>query len=274
MSETPPGQNPDPNQGPNPSPGPNQGIPNAGPQGPGYVNYPRYNQRPAGAIFNLDSVGPSWNLLTKDFGKWAINGLIVFVAIAILYGSNILISFGTNLATVGASNPAGAIAGFGASLILGAIFACLIQTVLFLGLAGSYRMANKAIAGFPLDGSDGFSLGENPGGVFLASLIAGVGVTLAYYACCIPGLFVYPLVIFAPLFAIERNLSGAQAIQASFELAKPGVLMGALVCFVVSFLSGLGSLACFIGIIVTMPLSWIIFVWLFRDGIGKQYGQL
>jgi uncharacterized membrane protein len=65
-----------------------------------------------------------------------------------------------------------------------------------------------------------------------------------------------------------RNVAAAEAITASWEVFRRNVLMFALTAFLFQLISGLGALACCIGVLVTQPLVMAATAQAYADHFG------
>jgi hypothetical protein len=201
---------------------------------------PSWSGPPAGA-----SGGPSldigsafsygWKKFTENVGNWIAIALIV-VLVNLVFG---LIAF-TIDSVVGAS--------------IFRLVGFVVGQIVTLGL---YRAALMTTAGDTPDVGRVFStdrLGDFIIGSLLYSLIVAVGLIL----CVIPGIIAAVLLYFYGFYVLDKNMSGPDALRASFELVRANA--GSTVALlVVAFLVYIvGVLLCGIGVFVTGPVALLM----------------
>ncbi len=71
--------------------------------------------------------------------------------------------------------------------------------------------------------------------------------------------------MFSMSYAIDENLGTVAAMRRSWDVLKPHILMASVLYLVLSIISSLGVFACFIGILVTMPLFYIAMAVLYES---------
>ena len=100
--------------------------------------------------------------------------------------------------------------------------------------------------------------------VLIAALLIGVLETIGILLCIIPGLIVAFLVQFTMYFIVDRGSSATQAIKESFSMTSANVA-NILLFFVLAFLvTLLGALACFVGLLVAVPVVIVAQAYTFR----------
>jgi uncharacterized membrane protein len=142
--------------------------------------------------------------------------------------------------------------------------------LLAYALAGPFAvsfvlMARKALAGEPVAVEDAF-LGF---GKFAPAAIAGgvimLGVTIGAYCCIVPGLLFGGLTMFAFPIIATRDTGPFEAIRESWAMLTGHIWMAAVVYFLASLLSGLGVCACLVGLLVTLPILYVVEAIIHRD---------
>lgn len=92
---------------------------------------------------------------------------------------------------------------------------------------------------------------------FLNGLMFAIAVMVGSMLCIIPGYIVMGLAIYWPLTLADGKKSGIDALMASVEVAKPYWVMATVTVFVLNLISSLGSIACGIGLLFTVPIAFI-----------------
>lgn len=92
---------------------------------------------------------------------------------------------------------------------------------------------------------------------FVLSLVLNVIPILGQLASIVISLFIGSVMMWGILFVVHQKLTAIDAIKKIFEGLKSGALMMPLVFGVIAcFLSGLGVIACFVGLIFTAPFAY------------------
>ena len=98
---------------------------------------------------------------------------------------------------------------------------------------------------------------ERLGPVIVTSLIIGAATFVGTLLCYLPGLVVGFLTSYSLYFVIDKGLAPIEAITASFMLVKDNIAT-TLVWYIVGGLVAVaGVIACFVGLIVTIPIVLI-----------------
>jgi len=131
-------------------------------------------------------------------------------------------------------------------------------------------MAIRQINGERISIDDFFRIGDVAAPLLGMSALLATAVMIGAYMCYIPGFILSGLFMFAPALVVDRKLKAVDALTTSFNMLKSNWLMATLFYFVISLLSGLGVLACCVGVLVTVPLMYL------SVAVGYQsflYGQ-
>lgn len=126
-------------------------------------------------------------------------------------------------------------------------------------------MALKLARGQTVDVNDAFSGFSRFGQVFGLYVLVQLAVYIGFLFCCFPMFILGGLLMFAMPIMADRNIGPVEAIKESVLLLKDHWLMATLFYFVIGLCSGLGVLACCVGIIVSMPLLYVCPVLVYRD---------
>jgi uncharacterized membrane protein len=102
----------------------------------------------------------------------------------------------------------------------------------------------------------------------LTSIISGIGSIVI-----IGGMIAGVLLAMAPLFVLDRNMGPIDALKASFEATKPHFVTVLLFIIAVSVLNMVGMMALGVGTIVTIPMSMMAMVHVYRTISGAGVSQ-
>jgi uncharacterized membrane protein len=230
-----------------------------------------YGMPPGGYVprVRFEAIGEAWKILQPNFGVWAPSVLIAVVLLyAVMFGMMFALGaiLGLQITAMGVQPNASAATGFAITAMLMPIIVGFAAGILsYVMLGGLYYMGVKAARGEPIEIGDvfaGFKLFPNlVGAYFLVQLLVIAGMIL----CVLPGLIMQGLMMLVVPIIMDQKVGPVRAIQMSFEVLKREWWMPILFFIVVSILSGLGAIACGIGIIFTLPLMFISMGIVYRD---------
>lgn len=111
---------------------------------------------------------------------------------------------------------------------------------------------------------------RNFGAAAVAALLVALAVTVGYILCIVPGIAAAFLLAYAGHFAVDRGLSGPDALKASFETVKGNAGNSILTTLLAGIVGGLGTALCYVGVLVTGPLAALVQVYAYRRLSGGQ----
>ena len=158
-----------------------------------------------------------------------------------------------------------------------AVFATLgLQLVLeFAGVlvamfisVGVVKHTLNLTRGLPASTGDIFEGFRDPLGYFAVMFLAGLVGALGVIACCIGALFTAGLVMFALPHKVATGETATQSISKSWEMLKSNWPMAGIFLLVVSMIAQAGAIACYIGLVFTMPFQYIATTLLYNRFVG------
>ncbi|MCI0420463.1 MAG: hypothetical protein L0312_14770 [Acidobacteria bacterium] len=108
------------------------------------------------------------------------------------------------------------------------------------------------------------------GATLLAFLVTGVFTFLASLLCLIPGLIIAAMYQFTYLFIVDKKMDFWPAMLASHELVKKDYFGFSLFLLALILINIAGALACFVGLLVTIPLTYAAITAAYRDLAGFE----
>jgi uncharacterized membrane protein len=91
----------------------------------------------------------------------------------------------------------------------------------------------------------------------LAGLVSGIVVAAGFMLCILPGLLIMAIMPTATYLVAVGEKDGVVAIKRAWAAVKEN-LVGAFLCMLVlAILGQIGAIACFVGILVTLPIAFI-----------------
>ena len=112
--------------------------------------------------------------------------------------------------------------------------------------------------------TDTKNLGTYIGTTLLISLAAFVGFIL----CVLPGIAVIVFAAYAPFIALDRGVGPVEAIQQSYEMVKNNLGPVFLVLLLAYAVYYVGSLACYVGLLVSIPVALVMLAHSYRALTG------
>lgn len=231
--------------------------------------YPRPHTREV----KFDVVGEAFNAMSANWKVFALAGAITAGPVIVMTIIGYIVMIGVMMPSIMSNNEPSPFVMFPAQL--------LMYVLILLGYAlggpgylGCARLALAIRRKEPLT-PEMAKIGLNR--IVQGSIAGGIvygGVLLGTMCCYVPGFLWGGLSTGAyTAMVLDENLAPMDAAKESMEVMKPQMWMAALLYFVASLVSGLGAIACFVGIIFTMPLLAIIMGLSYMDmkfGIGQS----
>ena len=216
------------------------------------------------ARVRMELIGEAWELLKSRFGTWA---LIMIVNTAASAGIGLvagLVGTAVKFAIGVPANPqsTGEFIAFFSVTGVQQIVTQFFTAFLIMGL---FRTAIKQVRGESIELSDLFSGGN----VWLQGIIAILLTTLAvlggFFLFIIGAFYIAArLCLTLPLVA-DGQMTAIEAMGMSWRALRGQVLMAFAFTLVVGIVSSVGFLACCVGVIFSMPMSYLCYALLYRD---------
>lgn len=217
------------------------------------------------ATVRWEWIGEGWNMFTQRWGMWVVHMLVFALVIIAIMAPIYIIAIVSTIAAGASDQPAVPPAiMFLAMLIL---YPLMLLVVSFLA-AGMYKTALKQLRGEATSIGDLFSGADCflrvLGTLFLVGILAMIGVVF----CILPAFIVQGLCFFALPLVVERGMGPIQAIQASIEVTKKNWLLFTAFALVLQLIAGAGAILCYVGLLASYPLYFLISTIAYRDVFG------
>jgi len=160
------------------------------------------------------------------------------------------------------------------ALVLGVLSAAVPVILQGPLLAGFYIFTMKKLAGRRTEFADLFKGFNFFVPTLVASLLMGLLVTLGIFLCIVPGLVIAAMYSFTYLFIVDKRMDFWPAMQASHAVVRrdyAGFTLFLLLLFLVNLL---GLLCCFVGIFVSMPVTYAAIAVAYKDLVGLDERSL
>ncbi len=139
-------------------------------------------------------------------------------------------------------------------------------------LVGMHIVCYRRLMGGRVDLNDLFR-GFN---YFVPSLAAVVVIaifaTLGFLLCIIPGFVVLAMYQFTYLFIADKKMDFWPAMQASHAVVKQDYFGFTMFVIAAGLLNLLGALLCGVGLLVTIPITYVAITAAYRDVVGFEPG--
>lgn len=208
---------------------------------------------------NFNVIGEAFNLVKDRWQPFVIAGLLAAVVITAVVGCVTLVM--TTIGLIGGDRP---ITGF-LLVPLMAVAGIAVMTLASVLQAGLTHMALKAVRGEPVEAKDLFFPLQAPLAFLGAGLMIGIGTSIGAMLCYFPGFIFAGLTMFTFCHMLDQRLSPVDALKASIETLKPQWLMATLFLLLVQIIGSLGSIACYVGLFFTMPVTYVAIAMAYRD---------
>lgn len=220
------------------------------------------------AAFSVgDAIGFGWKKFWANPGPWILAALIFLVINAIFSWISGGFDNFTDYRTDGFSDTNMAEA-------LGLSFVSVLLTI--VGVIISYLIAAFYSRG-ALDETQGrkpdvsaFFRIANVGNVLLAAFLVAVMTIIGTILCILPGIAVAIFSAFVYYFTLDKEQDAITAIKSSWSLVAKNFGSVLLLLLALFGINILGFLVCFVGLLVTIPLSYIAVAYAYRRLVDEQ----
>jgi uncharacterized membrane protein len=136
--------------------------------------------------------------------------------------------------------------------------------------AGMFHMALKQLRGQKLEVGDLFWGFSHWMDTALLGIVVGFIIMVGMILCIVPGIIFMAWYMFAFPLLVDRGLSWGDAMTESKKLTTQNLMDFIIFGIVAGFISSVGSYACYIGILVTLPLYYLMISVAYRDLFGLK----
>mgnify|MGYP001616239888 CR=1 FL=1 len=200
-------------------------------------------------LFNLKStLEYGWQQFTKNFKLFLIVGIVM--GLVSFLPSLLSAEIGQEPVKLGMLN----------------IVSWILQTFVTIGLL---RIAIKLNAGHPAVFKDLWSGGPWFFKYFIGSVLYGLAVAAGLVLLIIPGIILAVRLKFFDYLIIDKGMSPVQALKASWAMTKDHVWELFVLLFVLALINVAGSLILFVGLLITVPVSMMAAVLVYRKLIDR-----
>jgi len=156
------------------------------------------------------------------------------------------------------------------ALVFAVVTSCIPLVLNGPLMAGFHIACIRKLMSGKTEVGDLFKAFNRFGPTLLACLVVSVFTFLGSLLCIIPGLVVAAMYLFTYLFIVDKKLDFWPAMQASHELVKKDYFGFTLFLLALILINVAGVLVCFVGLLITMPLSLAAITVAYRDLVGFE----
>jgi hypothetical protein len=210
-------------------------------------------------------VSRSWELLKAHF--WPIIGISLLVMVA-MGAINQIVGLVTGpemrvMVMRRRFSPGTVSIFFGASIVTAPAYAVL--------MGGLFRYYLKLIRGQRAEIGDAFSgFTIAFGQLALVGLVKAILSLVGYLFCILPGIYLSVAWIFAVPLVIDRRMEFWEAMKLSRKVVSRHWFLLFGFVLVLALIDVCGLLVCCIGLLVSIPLSWVALMYAYEDMFGRQ----
>jgi len=135
--------------------------------------------------------------------------------------------------------------------------------------AGYFVYIYKRFRGEPARFEDFFGAMDHFAQLFLVGLVGGILIAVGILLCILPGLYLALGYMFASFLVVSRKLQFWQAMETSRRAVTDNLLPVIVLALALIGVNILGALACLVGLIVSIPLSFCATVVAFERIFGE-----
>jgi uncharacterized membrane protein len=233
-------------------------VPSPASYGTSSYTVPGVSSTPSQAgVVDTSAISEGWQILSSNLGVW-IGATVIAGIIAIVYSQ--ITGLVTNRmmpdpTTVDPSNMMPYIAGMLPAISIGNFLGIPLNAFLYGGFTA---MGLNQLRRGTVSIGDLFSAGPYMIQLMIFSFILQF-VSFAYLLCCIPGLILNGLMLFALPLMIERKMNALEAISTSWNALKGQIGSLVVLMILLSLLILVSAIPCGLGLLVTLPL-WVMTV--------------
>ena len=230
------------------------------------VNAQRWAEEIAARDYQIDigsCIKRAWNLLKANLGLMVVVNLVV----GLLFGGiGSLISLGIRV-PIGFHSTAGSVTGFVANMLWCFVFGGAL-------MGGLFAFNLKLIRGQPASFADAFSgFGKAFGALTTTNIVVTLLVYLGLALCLIPGIYLEIAWVFAIPLVIDKKLGFWEAMELSRKVVKKNWWMVFALVLLAGLVGFVGIVACCIGILFTIPLTFATLMYAYEDIFGPRTAQ-
>ncbi len=217
---------------------------------------------PVGVPVTTDVIGQSWEMLKPQIGIWIVALLICGAISGAFNGISTVVS------ALSSSNPNEP------NVLLTGLSILITVASGILGLlvnAGLMKMAIHHVRSGQVELGKLFDITDVIVPVIVAGILMYLAIAIGTVFLVVPGIIAFLGLSMAIPLVVDQKVDGIEALKRSWETCKPQLGALFLLFLVLGLLNIAGFCACFVGLLITSPLTQIAIALTYRNlfGIGR-----
>ena len=213
----------------------------------------------AGTV-STDAISEAWAMLKPNLAVWIGVAVVYFLILGALSGVQFMLQT-RDAQGIPHQNP------------FSIFFQVIISAVsIFLG-AGLFKVAITQLRTGRAEFGELFNIFDLAAPLFIAAILTAFATTIGLALCVIPGVIVSLGLSMTNPLIVDQKLDAIDAMKRSWDVTKDqlgGLLLLGIVLFLVNMV---GACLCGLGIVVTLPLTYLTFAIVYRDlFMGGSFG--
>ena len=216
------------------------------------------------SAINFNVIGEAFELMKVRWAPFVVATLLVYVALFVAYIVGAFLLAGVIAGLSSAMGDNAALAMLPMMFIIGLIFVAVGASA----VGGLTKMAFKAWRRQEVAAGDVMSGFQMFMPLAIGMLIVYVATFLGYILCIIPGLLIAGLSMYTMPLIIDKKMAPMEAFKTSIDMLKPQMWMALGFIFVIGLIAQIGSYACGVGALFTIPLAILALVRQYMNAVG------
>lgn len=148
----------------------------------------------------------------------------------------------------------------------------VLGSLVFYGvvMSGIMIVCLKALRNQPYEFNDLFKGFDYFGEAFIAGILASLATTIAWFLCCLPGLFLTPFFFYPFAFIVDKKMKAMDALKASWDLVAKDYGRHLTLFLLTILINTAGLLLCCVGLIFTSVLTTIALAVAYYDLVPSE----
>lgn len=215
---------------------------------------------PMGAPVSTDVIGQAWDLVKPQIGMWIVALIICGAISGLLNGVSSIVN-----ATAG-NDPGAA---FYAITLVISLASAIIGLLVNAGLT---KMAIHHVRSGQADIAQLFNITDVIVPIIVAGLLMYLAIGVGMVLLIIPGILAFLGLSMAIPLVVDQKVDGIEALKRSWATCQPHWGSLFLLFLVLGLLNLAGFCACFVGLLITSPISQVAIALTYRNlfGIGAS----
>ncbi len=205
--------------------------------------------RPPRQEIDFSVISESFTLLFANWKIYVVPGVVMFLLLAPVF----LVSFAPIFLPDSALGSLDFVETFVVQTVL-QLVASIVSVLLYAGIV---KFTWNAVRGLGASTNDLWIGFKDPLGYLALGILVGLITSVGVLACCVGVLFAGGLTMFALPIKVVKGVTATEAISESWSLVKKDWLLAGVFYLLILILSQIGTIACYVGLMLTLNFMYI-----------------